>query len=164
METTITLQDPFSYALWPIVMLFLFLFVSGIVFWTQTGWKKRKSKKDHMDKPLPKAKAAAQYVPSLTQVKQQYVKQLMELRKQYGNDAISDRVCYQNLSLLLRQFISAATGTDMTHMTLTEIRHMGMPKVERLIEEYYKPEFSTDAKCDPEGAMERTKKVIEEWN
>lgn len=161
METTITLQEPFSYSLWPIMILLVILFFSMIIFMAISVNRKNKHKDTNSRR---KAKEIIHETPTLEQVKQQYMSALTDLKQQYMDETVSERICYQKLSSMLRQFVSSVSGNDITNMTLTEIRHQGLKQVEQLISEYYEPEFSREAKSDIEGAIERTKKVIEEWN
>lgn len=161
METTITLQEPFSYSLWPIMILLVILFFSMIIFMAISVNRKNKQ---NATKSRSKAKEIIPETPTLEQVKQQYMSALTDLKQQYMDENVSERICYQKLSSMLRQFVSSVSGNDITNMTLTEIRHQGLKQVEQLISEYYEPEFSREAKSDIAGAIERTKKVIEEWN
>lgn len=161
METTITLQDPFSYSLVPIVLLLSVLIGSALVFLT-LHLKKKKRRNTEKTAKQPENKPTV--LLTREQVRKKYLKLADDLGKDYQSGAMSQRECYQNLSQCVRHFVSDMSGRDVTKMTLTELQLMGMPELKQLIEEYYEPEFAKESKADVTGAIARTKKVIEEWN
>lgn len=97
-------------------------------------------------------------------VKQDYIWRLTELRKALKRGGLTPRLCYQRLSVLLREFAKAYGGIETTTKTLTEIKSLQIPELTALIEEYYEPEFAPDTVGDADKAIERTIKVIQEWN
>lgn len=161
MNISVRLNNPFSYARWPIVLLFIVLLISAVVFLILWIVKKENAKKKNAPKvvaPMPSLP------PTRGQVKMRYLQMVDQYEMDYQKGTLSQRDCYQNLSQCVRHFASDMSGRDVTKLTLTELGLIGMPEVKNLIEEYYEPEFAKESKADVEGAIARTKKVMEEWN
>lgn len=159
METTISLQGPFSYSLVPIFLSFLLFLIALLIYVavriSQRGMQKEKGfELEKQIKPVVKNKGATKGI---------YLMKLDDLQKKYRQDQLSDRDLYQELSSLVREFAFEMTGKKVTTMTLTEIQRVGLPQLKTLIEEYYEPEFAQDAEIDAAGALKRARRVIDEW-
>ncbi len=78
----------------------------------------------------------------LSAIKNDYVVQLQRLSADYANNQTTKREAYQRLSFIIRSFVHDATGIDVTTLTRSEIRAYRIPKLDRLMDEYYIPEFA----------------------
>jgi len=56
------------------------------------------------------------------------------------------------------------TGMDVSTYTLEEIHALGIPQLAYLVEEYYAPEFAPEHDGDVRASIEKTKRVIAQWN
>ena len=74
------------------------------------------------------------------------------------------RSAYERMSVLIREFTYKATGIEVLKYSLSEIKGTGLDALADLIEEYYEPEFDKISEGDVKASIERTRKVISEWN
>ncbi|MCR5556619.1 MAG: hypothetical protein K6F75_03545 [Butyrivibrio sp.] len=103
---------------------------------------------------------------SLVLIKDRYTRQLQELMTSYTNKKISKREGYQRLSLLIRGFVSDATGINVENYTKTEILNCGYKSLDSLMNEYYVPEFAEGERAqnrDFAASCNKTMKVIKSW-
>jgi len=152
--TTVTLQNTMSYGLIPLWILFLML-ISPLLIKLKNKKKKKtevkQEKKKTELKPVPRP------------VKESYVNELHRLFNDYSKGRRDSRDCYQLLSVYIREFVNEYAGVDVTNKTLAEIRGVKIPKLEKLIEEYYACEFAPDVTGNIENAILRTIQTIKEW-
>lgn len=157
MRTKIGVQDPTSYAIWP--MIVMGVIIVGIILGIIAHYLYKKFKKPKKPKPVV-VKPAAVNVPSL---KSRYIKQLDELANDFAQEKITLRIGFQRMSSIIRNFVFEATGIKVQNYTLDEIRSIGLPKLDELVTEYYNPEFAKMSEGDFVESMLKTKKVIEQW-
>ena len=164
MVTTVTLREPFEYSVWVIVAAAL-LFLGALLLLFIT-FKKiyvnriRSGRKDipKIKKPSPRA---------LTVIKGDYERRLMELMEGYRKGIFSKRAAYQKLSITIRGFVSESTGIDVERFTKTEIKAFGIKSLDKLMNEYYVPEFAEDEKSREKNFLQSCDKslgVIRKWN
>lgn len=160
MQTSVPLQDPFSYALWPILLLVvILLFISLVaVVWGILVLIKKvyKAPKKEIKAPRPVTK-------NKVTVKQEYLAKITSLEEDLKTEKIDVRECYQRLSVYIREFAYQMTGIDVTKFTLSEIKEIKMSQLDELIQEYYAPEFARESKGNAMISIAKTKKVIETW-
>ncbi|MCL1852051.1 MAG: hypothetical protein FWF88_03340 [Peptococcaceae bacterium] len=171
MQTSVELQDPFSYSIYPILIAALLILVLSLFLLIRYLIKK---KKQAAALEIRKSILAAE----LETYKQKYLQQLDEIAGRLQNDEISGRTAYQQLSMTIRLFVYEVTHIKVQNCTLSDIEKLDMPLLYELIREYYAPEFSEDNDgdivTDPEiglaadapafmSSIERTRKVIERW-
>lgn len=154
MQTFTELQPPFSYSIYPIIIVIVPLFILTIYFFT--------SKRKNELKTLPEVKDIN--LKDLNSIKRKYVHKLQEVDKKINNNEISPRIAYQEISSILRFFVYEVTGIKVSHYTLRDIKKINMPILYELIREYYTPEFSRYSLGDIKSSLEKTRKVIEKWN
>lgn len=159
MDITVKLQNPFSYALWPIIVLGLIII--GIIVVLIILKLNLKPKK----KPAP-VKEEPQQIKAVDQdaLRNRYLKQLDELEQAFRNQKLSVRKAYQNMSVIVRKFVEERTGIKANSYTLNDIKKLNMPRLEALISEFYSPEFSVKSEGDVFAALEKSRRIIEEWN
>lgn len=159
MDITVKLQNPFSYALWPIILLGVI--VLGIIVTLMILKLNIKPKK----KPAPKNEQPQKVqTVDVNRIRMFYLMQLDELEKAFRNEKLSIREAYQNMSRIVRQFVQERTGIQADSYTLNDIKKLNIPKLEALISEFYSPEFSVKSQGDVFAALEKSRRIIEEWN
>jgi len=152
MQTGVELQEPFSYSLIPIILLFLILFLPFIIRLFKKYFIKNNSN------------YVVNNYSDLNVIKLKYLNKLDELERMLDSNNITNRKAFQELSLLIRSFIKEITGLDVTTCVLSDIRKMNIPVVYELIEEYYSPEFAKISKGNIRSSISKTRGVIYRWN
>lgn len=159
MDITVKLQNPFSYALWPIILLGLVIIgivVVLIILKLNVRPKKRTAPKTANPQPIKSVDVNA--------LRMQYLKQLDDVEQAFRNQKLSIRKAYQNMSTIVRKFVQERTGIKANSYTLEDIKKLNMPQLEALIGEFYSPEFSVKSEGDVFEALEKSRRIIEEWN
>jgi hypothetical protein len=156
METDVKLQKPFSYALWPIIVLAIIMVLAMIGLIVYKVMKKRMRKKPPV---VCENKAKDSHHTKL-----KYLKELDSILADLNAEIISARIAYQRTSLCIRKFTYDMTGVKVQNYTLDEIKVLQVPTLENLVSEYYVPEFSKDTTGDVIASIEKTRRAIEEWN
>lgn len=152
MQTGVELQEPFSYSLIPIILLFLILFLPFIICLFKKYFIKNNSN------------YVVNNYSDLNVIKLKYLNKLDELERMLDSNDITNRKAFQELSLLIRSFIKEISGLDVTTCVLSDIRKMNIPVVYELIEEYYSPEFAKISKGNIRSSISKTRGVIYRWN
>lgn len=156
---TVKLQNPFSYALWPIILLGLVIIGIVVVLIILKLKGKPKKKTEAKTENLQPVKAV-----DVNALRMQYLKQLDEVEQAFRNQKLSIRKAYQNMSMIVRKFVQERTGIKANSYTLEDIKKLNMPQLETLISEFYSPEFSVKSEGDVFEALEKSRRIIEEWN
>lgn len=158
MNTTVSLQKSFSYALLPVIILGV-MAILGIVFLIIIPVLKKK----HLEK---KSKLHIKKVRpvNVEKLKAKYIAELEKIQSDFSSDKISTRHAYHRISACVRGFVHGVTGIRVQNATLADIKTLNMPLLETLIEEYYEPEFASKSEGDVNSSITKTKRVIEEWN
>ena len=158
MNTTVTLQDAFSYALWPMIVLGTALFTMLGLLLTLYLIRRFKHRKP---KPVPVPIAPPPV--AIDVLKTKYLNLLRKLDAQFSDGSVDLRTAYQKISLIIRNFVFEATGIKVQNYTLEDIRAAKLTSLEGLVEEYYSPEFARMSEGDFRASMNKTRKVIEQW-
>ena len=141
MVTTVTLQAPFEYSWWVPVLGLLLLAGAGVCLFFFARMLKQympEAKK----KDMPKIKNLTPQ--ELFLLKRKYEGQLQGLHKAYAGQQIEKREAYQDLSMLIREFVRDATGIHVENYTVKEIKSLGIRRLDMLMDEYYLPEFAEE--------------------
>ena len=77
-------------------------------------------------------------------LKRKYEAQLQGLLRTYAGNQIEKREAYQDLSMLIREFVRDATGIHVENYTVKEIKSLGIRRLDMLMDEYYVPEFAEE--------------------
>lgn len=159
MPSSVSLQGNFIYGITPLLIL-------GLILLSPVFLKIRKNRieKKKAAENIKKTANSNEYKPVPLSVKQVYVRKLKKIDDEFRTGKISSRDGYQLLSAIIRDFLIEYKGIDVSTKTLAEIRGMNIPRLERLLEEYYEPEFSKESTRHLEYSVERTIEAIEEWN
>ena len=156
MQTTVELQNNFSYSIWPIIVVLLLI----ILFTIYIFLKQRKQ-----ERTLISVEEIKLLEPkNIEVIKKKYIKKIDLLENKIKAEKISVRVAYQHLSNIIRYFIFEVTDIKVHNYTLLEIERLNMPQLSSLIQEYYAPEFAKQSIGNIKVSLEKTRKVIEEWS
>ncbi len=166
METTVTLQPPFEYEIW-VLVVFSILLVAGIagVIFAIIKMKNKETVREVTTEEKTAYKKAGQI--TLYNAKRKYVLQTQRLIADYKAKKISKRDGYQKLSLIIRGFVFETTKIDVTKYTLRDLKELKLSKLDTLIEEYYVLEFGEDERSknmNLEASCNRAMGVIKTWN
>lgn len=163
MQTSVELQDPFSYALWPIIVMVV-VFVAGVtalvLFYYFKVLKKPARK-------VPKIKEAPPVVVKKRnpmEIRLDYLSRIDVVQRKYENNQIDARIAHQELSAIVRLFVNEMTGINIQTFSLSELKSTRFVSVTNLIEEFYAPEFALRADKDTRNSIEDARKVIQAWN
>lgn len=156
MESTVSLQEPFSYALWPVVVMGV-LAVSALVFWT-VMWIRRYLQKKNTAPIKVKIRPV-----DIEKVRQKYISELDAIYDDFMQGRGDIRKAYQSMSTCIRRFVHEVTGIKVQNCTLTDIGTLGMPLLYNLVQEYYAPEFAQRSEGDVINSLNKTRSLIERW-
>lgn len=156
MQTTVNLQDPFSYSIFPILLVIALLLVLTIYFIM------RSKKNNKQEKEIPILKKVSE--KDQESIKEKYLKELKQIESKLKKEEITTRIAYQNMSIVIRSFVYEMTNITVQNYTLREIKKIGMPILYELVKEYYVPEFSKYSRSNVASSIEKTRKVIEQWS
>ena len=158
MKTSVTLQEPFSYSMIPMIVVGTLVALYGIYLIISILQKQPKKK---IATPVPKKIISP---ADIRTIKSKYLAELENIKQALWTQQISTRDAYQKMSLCIRHFVYEVTGIQVQNYTLEDIKGLHMPGLEALIAEYYAPEFAMTSMSDSSASIERTKRVIELWN
>lgn len=153
MQVTVDLQNPFSFSLIPIIILFILLVVPTYLYLKKIQ-QNRKEKVIEIKEVDEK---------NIIRIQKKYIKQLKILQDKIDNKKISIRRAYQRLSKIIRYFVYEVTGINVQNYTLSEIKKLKMHQLTELIEDYYVHEFSKKSLGNINESIQKTRKVIVRW-
>lgn len=156
MESSVELQDPFSYALWPLVVAGIIAAAALIYFAVLISLRiyrrKRSEPKIEYVKPV-----------SVEKLKLKYIAELDRIYAQFRGGGLGIREAYQQMSMCIRKFVHSVTGIKVQNYTLTDIQRLNMPVLYALVSEYYAPEFARKSEGDVINSLVKTRSMIERW-
>jgi len=163
MSAGVELQEIYPYS---VVPLFVTIVLSVVIMIAGHKLLKKLEKKSTKPVPLKKTKEPVTVNETVVheEIRTKYYKEVDALEWQWRNENISNRQAYQELSVIVRKFVSELTGVKVLHYTLEELKKANMPKVCEVIEECYAPEFSPDKDGDIYCTMNKARTVIKEWH
>ncbi len=165
METTVTLQPPFEYALWVLIVGVVITIAAIALFIAAVVLIKKNRPITVANSNSPVYRQAAPRI--VLDAKRRYCMQIQEILNSYEQNTITKREGYQRLSLIIRGFVHETTGINVENCTLIEIKKLGIPQLNELIQEYYVPEFAEDDRSGSaklNGSCNRAMGVIKAWN
>ena len=156
MQTSINLQEPFTYSIIPLVFLAIIIII--LIYFLIKN-KKIVTVEKEIVKEIPEKN-----VKNIPVIKNKYLKQLDKINKEFKENLITLREAYQSISGVIRLFIFEVTDITTQNYTLTEIKKLDLPVIYELIEEYYEPEFASKSIGDFDASINKTRRIINEWN
>ena len=158
MQTSVKLQDPFSYSIYPVLIILVLLVLLTVYIIIKY---RRKNK---IPKNIEETKIKEIDEKDIIKIKEKYLKKLQTVEEKLNSNKISVRHAYQMLSAIIRYFVFEVTNIKVQNYILREIEKLKMPALTELIEEYYAPEFAEYSLGNIKASIEKTRKVIEKWN
>ena len=149
MESSVNLQEPLSYVVWPIVLTGVI--TAAVLLFFGVCWYLRRRRK--MAAELPKVVKPAPM--DMGRVKARYLSELADIAGQYDQGKLDVRGAYQRMSRCIRGFVHAATGIRVQNYTLYDIERLNMPELYYLVAEYYAPEFARKSDGDVRASLEK---------
>lgn len=158
MQTSVNLQDPFTYSIVPfIIITFLILVMTYYIFHLMK--KKEKQVKENSVEVIPEKN-----IKNIPVIKGKYIEQLDIIEHKYRSETIDLRKAYQLISEAVRMFVFEITDITTQNYSLREIKNLNIPNLYELIKEYYEPEFASKSVGDFETSINKARGVIKEWN
>ena len=162
MPTTIDLRRLFDYSSLPILitgvvlglltLLIIGMFLYGVL-------KNLKVKTKEKEAPVP-----VFVKPDMTKLKAQYLASLDKIEAKFNEDTTKIRPAYEGMSIVVREFVYKATGTEVDKFTLAEISNTEFKELTMLVGEYYKPEFDKISEGDVRASLEKSRRLVAGWN
>lgn len=159
MQTSIKLQEPFTYSVIFVVIITGFvLAMTAYLIYINIIKKKVKVEKNNL-KVIPEKN-----IKNVPVIKNKYLEQLNSIEYKYTNNMIDLRKAYQLISESIRMFVFEITDITTQNYSLNEIKRLNIPNLYDLIKEYYEPEFASKSVGDFEVSIEKSRRIIKEWN
>lgn len=153
MQTSVSLQAPFSYSiLYIIIVAIPVIAITGLYIYKH--FKKKAKPKIVIKKVAPEDRDS---------IKRKYLDKLRDLKVKTEKNEIESRAAYIELSSIIRFFVYELTNVQVQNYTLKEIKEINLPILYELIKECYIPEFAEKFPGDIVASIEKTRKVIEKW-
>ena len=160
METTINLRRLFDFSQLPIIItgtILAALTVAIILMFIYDLLKAYKPKEKEAPVPV--------FVkPDMTKLKAEYLASLDKLEAKFNEDTTKIRPAYEGMSIIVREFVYKATGTEVDKFTLSEISQTEFEDLTHLVGEYYKPEFDKISEGDVRASLAKSRRLVSEWN
>ena len=163
MPTTVNLRRLFDFSTLPIVITgaVLAALTVAIVLILLYNLLKDVKKKEKVVEEAPQPV----FVKSdLTKLKAEYMEKLNKIEIKYNEDTTKIRPAYEGMSKVVREFVYKATGTEVDKFTLAEISRTEFAGLAKLVCEYYQPEFDQISEGDVRASLEKTRRLVAEWN
>lgn len=127
MQTSVNLQDPFSYSIYPelIILILLVLLTISIIIYRKL---KNRPKIEIENEEIKKLDEK-----DINRIKEKYLKRLDNIEEKLNSNKISVRHAYQMLSANIRYFVFEVTNIKVQNYTLREIEKLKMPILSELI-------------------------------
>lgn len=127
----------------------------GLVFWLT----RRKPQK-----VLASLPPASPTVVDTSKLKAEYLQRIDTIEAAYRSRELRARVVHQQLSTLVRRFVSEAVHVPAHTMTLADLKKTKFEALVPVIGSYYQPEFSAVETGNVDSALAAARKVVTEWS
>jgi hypothetical protein len=154
MQTSVSLQEPYSFSIVPIIVLIII--ASALVF-VLLFLKKNKNEKSEV-KAIPQKN-----IKNIPAIKNKHLRELEAIEYQYKNNKLELRKAYQLISENVRLFVFEVTDITTQNYSLTEIKKLNIPNLYETIAEYYEPEFSKKPSGDFINSVQKAKEIIQKF-
>ena len=160
MQTSVDLQDPFSYSIVPIVVISIIIAASLIALLI-VFLLRRKKKAPVKQKAVP---APVFRLKSKEQAQREYLEKIAVVEQKYLAGQIDVRNTHQELSAIVRMFVHDLTGINAQNFSLNELKAHNIYQISNLIEEFYAPEFAERSEKEARSSIAQAREVIVRWN
>lgn len=154
MQTSVSLQEPYSFSIVPIIVLIII--ASALVF-VLLFLKKNKNEKSEV-KAIPQKN-----IKNIPTIKNKHLRELEAIEYQYKNNKLELRKAYQLISENVRLFVFEVTDITTQNYSLMEIKKLNIPNLYETIAEYYEPEFSKKPSGDFINSVQKAKTIIQKF-
>ena len=161
MPTTVEVQKMFRYSAWPMQLTLIALIAVTLLLILLFLLRFLKNKREGRKNTI---KSILWEQPDIEKLRQEYLARLMKIEMEFDADNTRIRPSYEQMSVLVRDFVFKATGIDVPKYTLSELRSTDLHELTDLIEEYYEPEFDKISAGDVKTSIGKTRQVISRWN
>lgn len=161
MQTSINLQEPFTYSLIPLIIainVVIIIIITCYLIITRKSKNQLKIKEEKI-KEIPEKN-----IKNIPVIKNKYLDQLDSIEYKYKNNMIELRESYQMISETIRLFVFEITDITTQNYSLSEIKKLNIPHLYELIKEYYEPEFASKSIGNFDISINKARRVINEWN
>ena len=159
MQTSINLQEPFTYSIIPLVIAIILVVVATCYLIYIKILKEQPREEAIKVKEIPEKN-----IKNIPVIKNKYLNQLDSIEYKYQNKMIDLRKAYQLISEAIRLFVFEITDITTQNYSLVEIKKLNIPNLYELIKEYYEPEFASKTIGDFNSSVNKARRVINEWN
>jgi len=159
MQTSINLQEPFTYSIIPL-MIGICLVIAMTCYLIYLKKIKEKLKIEE----VKVKEISEENIKNIPIIKNKYLNQLNTIEYKYTNQMIDLRKAYQLISEQVRLFVFEVTDITAQNYSLAEIKKINIPSIYELIKEYYEPEFASKTIGDFSSSINKARRVINEWN
>lgn len=161
MNTSVSLQNLYKFSVIPLIVVVAIFFAMTIAIVVIVMHRKKVPKKPQK----AKSKVIPEHnVKNIPVIKKKFLGRLQEIESKYEKKQINLRKAYQQISECVRLFVFKATDISTQNFSLSEIKGLNIPGLYELIEEYYEPEFASKSVGDFEKAINKARRIINEWN
>ena len=161
MYVTVKFRQLFDFSKLPILIVaavLALLTIAIVVMYVKSWWVRKKK----VEKPV---EVEEEFVaPDLGKLKGTYLAKLDEIEAKFNQDPTQIRPAYEGMSKVVREFVYKATGTEVDKFTLAEISNTEFAGLTKLVGEYYQPEFDKISEGDVKASLEKSRRLVAEWN
>ncbi len=163
METTINLRRLFDFSTLPVIITgaVLAALTVAIILMFLYGFLKD-FKRKQKEEVAVEAKVFVK--PDMTKLKAEYLALLDGIEAKFNEDTTKIRPAYEGMSRVVRDFVYRATGTEVDKFALYEICQTEYEGLANLVGEYYQPEFDKISEGDVRASLEKSRRLVSEWN
>ena len=163
METTINLRRLFDFSTLPVIITgaVLAALTVAIILMFLYGFLKD-FKRKQKEEVAVEAKVFVK--PDMTKLKAEYLALLDGIEAKFNEDTTKIRPAYEGMSRVVRDFVYRATGTEVDKFALYEICQTEYAGLANLVGEYYQPEFDKISEGDVRASLEKSRRLVSEWN
>ena len=128
MQTTVSLQDPYTYTIIPLILT-LCLTMASTFYLLLTRKKIDKNEVEKVEiKEIPEKN-----IKNMVAIKGKYLKQLESIEYKYNQQMIELRKAYQLISEAIRMFVFESTDITTQNYSLAEIKRLNIPNLYELL-------------------------------
>ena len=163
METTINLRRLFDFSTLPVIITgaVLAALTVAIVLMFLYGFLKDYKRKQKEEVAVEEKVFVK---PDMTKLKAEYLALLDGIEAKFNEDTTKIRPAYEGMSRVVRDFVYRATGTEVDKFALYEICQTEYADLANLVGEYYQPEFDKISEGDVRASLEKSRRLVSEWN
>ncbi len=162
METTVNLRRLFDFSKLPIIITAAVLGLLTVAIVLMLLYNLLKDMKRKEKKEVVEEKVFVK--PEMEKLKTEYLALLDGIEAKFNEDTTKIRPAYEGMSRVVRDFVFRATGTEVDKFALYEICQTEYKDLADLVGEYYQPEFDKISEGDVRDALQKSRRLVSEWN